>query len=350
MFEEKTAGTEYRMDGIPYGRWGVRGDSAMRRLACIGILTGCVIALAVSGAYSEEEQPAEPKARGGRHRGQLTDEQLQQLKDRFAQRQAERAGQGGTGGAAGLDPKKANLTLVAEAFKAGEAAFKAENYPGAFEYLVDVAACAHIQGAANFSNQARGRILEMEKMAADKLEEARLKKLQGDGPGALEVLKILREKFYFTKVADEAGNLLQALASDPRVAASVDMMAAEESDGAGRYAEAAGRYESVMKKYPESVQALKAKLRLEAMRKDEAIAAAIKEGVDKSAESTCPGILAMARNFVANGRQDKARPLFQKVVDGFPESEYAKEAQKALDEMDAGARKKESVEPPETQE
>jgi len=326
----------------------------MRRLACVGILAGCAIALGVTGAYCEEGEPSEPQTRGGRHRGQLTDEQLQQLRDKFAQRQAERAARGGTAGAvgtaAGLDPKKANLTLVAEAFKAGEAAFKAENYPGAFEYLVDVAACAHIQGAANFSNQARGRILEMEKMAADKLEEARLKKLQGDGPGALEVLKILREKFYFTKVADEAANLLQALASDPRVAASVDMMAAEESDGAGRYAEAAGRYETVMKKYPESVQALKAKLRLEAMRKDEAIAAAIKEGVDKSAESTCPGILAMARNFVANGRQDKARPLFQKVVDSFPESEYAKEAQKALDEMDAEARKKESKEPPETQE
>jgi len=305
----------------------------MRHLWLSAALIAC---LAVSGALAgEEATPPDGKGHGGK-RGQLTDEQIQQLKERFEQRQKERAGKAGTQpGAAALDPKKANLALVAEAFKSGEAAFKAENYPGAFEYLVDVAACAHIQGAANFADQSRARILEMEKMAADKLEEAKLKKLQGDGPGALEILKVLREKFYFTKVADDATNMLTGLATDPRVGAAVDMIAAEDADTAGRYAEAAEKYEAIMKKYPDSVQALKAKLRLEAMRKDEAIAAALKEGAGKTAEAKCPGWLATGRNFVANGKPDQARPYFQKVIDNYPDSSYAKEAKQALDELNA---------------
>jgi tetratricopeptide (TPR) repeat protein len=283
---------------------------------------------------------------GKGNRGQLTDDQIQQLRARFAQRQKNRTDNpdGPANPGAALDPKKASLNLVAEAFKSGEAAFKAENYPGAFEYLVDVAACAQVQGAANFADQARARILEMEKMAADKLEEAKLKKLQGDGLGALEIVRVLIDKFYFTKVADEARNLLVALATDPRIAAAAEMIAAEEMDGAGKYGEAAAKYLAIMKKFPDSVQALKAKLRLEAMKKDETIAAALKEGAGKAADATCPGWLAMARNYVANGRPDQAKPLYQKVLEGYPDSEYAKEAKQALEEI-SGAKKDEPKEP-----
>ncbi|HOX07156.1 MAG TPA: tetratricopeptide repeat protein [Planctomycetota bacterium] len=299
-----------------------------RFMACVACLLACSLP-----ALPGEDGGSAGGTRGGGRRGQLTDEQIQQLRERFEQRQKEKGGN--QPGAAGLDPKKASTAMVAEAFKSGETAYKAENYPGAFEFLVDVAACAHIQGAAAFADKSRAMILEMEKMAADKLEEARLKKLQGDGPGALEILKVLREKFYFTRVADEANNLLVALATDPRVAAAVDMIKAEEADTAGRYAEAAEKYESIMKKFPESVQALKAKLRLEAMKKDEAIAAAIKEGAGKAADTACPKWLATARNYLANGRTDQARPYFQKVIENYPDSAYAKEAQQALDELNA---------------
>jgi hypothetical protein len=267
-------------------------------------------------------------------RGSLTDEQLQQLRDRMEQRRKDRAGQAGKQGAA-LDPQKASAAAIGEAFKAGEAAFKAENYPVAFEFFVDVAACAQVQGAANFVDQARGRLLEMERMAADKLDEAKLKKLQADGPGALGIVRLLLEKFYFTRSADEGRNLMMGLAADPRVAAAVAMLAAEDLDSAGKYYDAAARYQALMKKYPDSVQALKAKLRLEAMSKDEAIAAALKEGAGKAAEVECPKLLAAARNFLANGLPDRARPLFQKVVEGYPETEYAKEAKQALDELNA---------------
>lgn len=297
-------------------------------------LTVCLAALAALSAAGETPAPGDNPPK--KDRGALTDDQLKQLKDRFAQHQKDRAGRAGAADAGGpLDPKKASLNLVAEAFKAGEAAFKAENYPGAFEYLVDVAACAGIPGAANFADQARAMILEMEKMAADKLEEAKLKKLQGDGLGALEIIKLLIEKFYFTKVIDEARNLLVVLATDPRIAAAADLLAAEELDTAGKYAEAAAKYQVIMKKYPDSVQALKGKLRLEAMKKDEAIAAAMREGAGKTADLECPKLLGEARNFLANDMPDRAKPLYRKVIENYPDSEYAKEAKTALEELAA---------------
>jgi len=289
----------------------------MRRLWIGLALTACVV---VSGAPAAEDGGSgDGKGRGGR-RGQLTDEQIQQLKERFEQRQKERGGKTATRAGGGTRPKKAKSGAGRRAFKAGEAAFKAENYPGAFENnLVDVAA-ARISRGPPLRDQSRARILEMGEDGRRQARGGQAQEAPGRRAGALEVLKVLREKFYFTKVADEANNLLTTLATDPRVAAAVDMISAEDADTAGRYAEAAEKYEAIMKKYPDSVQALKAKLRLEAMKKDEAIAAAIKEGVGKTADAKCPGWLATGRNFVANGKPDQARPHFQKVIDNFPDS------------------------------
>lgn len=242
-----------------------------------------------------------------------------------------------------LDPNKAVVADVAEACKAGEAAFKAENYPAAYEYLVDVAACGRIVGAENLVEQARDLLQQMEKTAADKLEEARLKKLQDDAAGAMEVLRVLIDKFPFTKAAGDARGILDSLANDPRVAAGVELLQAEDLDNGGKYPEAVAKYRELMKKYPDSVQALKAKLRLEVMEKDEAVVAALKEAAAKAAEADCTKWLKSARNYLANGMNDQARLLFRKVVDTYPDSDYAAEARKALAELDAGAREKEGA-------
>jgi tetratricopeptide (TPR) repeat protein len=238
-----------------------------------------------------------------------------------------------------LDPKKSAVADVAAAYKAGEAAFKAENYPGAYEYLVDVAACGQIQGAENFVEQARDLLQQMEKMASDKLEEAKLKKLQGEAAGAMEILKVLVAQFSFSKAAGDARELLNSLAADPRVAAAAQLLQAEDLDNGGNYPEAVAKYRDLTKKYPDSVQALKAKLRLEAMEKDEEISAALKEAAAKAAEADCTKWLKTARNYAANGMVDQARLLFRKVIDNYPDTEYAAEARKAIEELDAGKEK-----------
>lgn len=173
-------------------------------------------------------------------------------------------------------------------------------------------------------------------MASDKLYEARLLRLQGREPEVLEVLKSIVERFPRTRAADEAAELM---AGDPRLAAVAGMLAAEELDRGGLYAEAAAGYAAIIKRYPESVQALKARLRLRAMEKDETVAAATREDARRAAEAACPGWLAMARSYRDNGLTKKARELFQKIVTDCPDSECAKEARQALSKLEsAGGR------------
>lgn len=260
---------------------------------------------------------------GGR---KLSEEQIKKLKERMAKRQAARGGKAG----GKLTPGKASLSLVAAAYKEGEAAFKAENFAGAFEHFIDVAACKDIKGAAGYAEKSRARLLEMEKMAAAKLAEARLAKLKVKGPEALEIVKLLLEKFPYCRAAGEAADLLMTLRSDPRVAAAVELLEAEELDKAGKYPEAAAAYAAVMKKYPDSVQALKAKLRLKAMKADEEIAKAIEEGATAAAAEECPKIMVMARNYAMNELPAQARALYQKIIRKYPDSDYAKEAREKL--------------------
>ena len=260
---------------------------------------------------------------GGRR---LTEAQIKKIQERMAKRQAARGGRSG----GKLTPGKASLSLVAAAYKEGEAAFKAENFAGAFEHFIDVAACKDIKGAAGYAEKSRARLLEMEKMAAAKLEEAKLAKLKGKGPEALEIVKLLLEKFPYCRAAGEAADLLMTLRSDPRVAAAVALLEAEELDKAGKYPEAAAAYAAVMKKYPDSVQALKAKLRLKAMKADEEIAKAIEEGAKAAADQECPKIMVMARNYAMNELPAQARALYQKIIRKYPDSDYAKEARAKL--------------------
>ncbi len=281
-------------------------------MRCFAVI-GLVAVIAAAGAAGARE-------RGGRR---LTEEQMKKIKERMAKR-------GKTSRRGKLTPGKASLSLVAGAYKEGEAAFKAENFTGAYEQFIDVAACKDVKGAAGYAAKARARLLEMEKMASSKLEEAKLARLKGKGAEALDIVKLLLEKFPYCKSAEGAGDLLVTLRANPRVAAAVALLEAEELDKAAKYPQAAAAYAAVMKKFPESVQALKAKLRLKAMMADEEIAKAVKEGASAAADEECPKLMLMARNYEANKLPAQARALYEKLIRKYPGTEYAKEAGKKL--------------------
>ena len=71
----------------------------------------------------------------------------------------------------------------------------------------------------------------------------------------------------------------------------------------------------------------------------EKIAAALKEGAGKPADDLGPKWLGMARGYVSNNMPDKARPIFQKIIDNYPDSEYAAKAKEALAALDAAGKK-----------
>jgi hypothetical protein len=227
-----------------------------------------------------------------------------------------------------------SLALMADEIRSGEAAMKSGDYSAAQERLSSALAMPLVDGAAELAGRARSLLSEMEQIAADKLDAAKLRKLQGDESGALEIIRQVTGQLPFTKAAGEARSLL----ADPRTAANADLLAAEALDRAGRYAEAMAGYRGIVKSFPESVPALKAKLRLAAMEKDPAIAAELKAESSKAAEAACPGWLAMARNYLDNERPDLARDQLQKILARFPESEYAKQAAVVLKEIESAGR------------
>jgi hypothetical protein len=283
-----------------------------------------VCADAVSAATSTSKSSRKPR--------KLTDAQLKKLQDRIAKRRSSRSGKSkGTTGVAS----------VAGLYKEGEAAFKAENFAGAYEHFVDVAACRDVKGASGYAAKARARLLTMEKAAADKLEEAKLARLQGKGAESLEIVKVLLEKYPYTRAAAGANDLLITLSANPRVAAAVALVKAEESDKAARYAEAAKAYAGIMSKYPGTVQALKSKLRLKAMKADEEIAKAIKDAAKSVADIECPKLLIMARNYTMNKMYPQARALYEKLLKKYPASEYAAQAKGALKEISEQEKQKE---------
>ena len=221
----------------------------------------------------------------------------------------------------------ASLALLARNVASGEAAMKAGDYLRARERLEGVTALPQVEGSAQWADRAREILGKIEGLAAEELDQVKLLKLQGREPEALEVLKSILGKFSRTKAAEEAHLIL---ANDPRIAATAELLAVEGLDRGGLYAEAAARYAELIKRFPESVQALKARLRLEAMQKDPVITTTIKEQSRRSAEAACPGWLALARSYLDNNLPDQARALLQKVVTNCPDSEYAAEARQAL--------------------
>lgn len=323
--------------------------AAKNRLAAWLLIPALLLPAGAGLAAGEEEAgadqpapeaPAPPKRPSRR---QLTDEQIAQIRERAAARRQRRGGEAGASAAQGAQGQGGDLAKV---MARGEEALKAEDYVSAYDALLDVAAHRQVKGAEALAEQARGRLGEMEAIAAAKLEEAKLKKFKGAYLEALEILKVLLEKFPYSRAADEGRALLAALAGEPRVAAAAALLAAEEADAAARYAEAVEKYKAIMDKFPESVEALKSKLRVEAMNKDETIAAALKEEQAKRADTFAPVWLGNARNLALNGMLPQARAEYQRVIEAFPGTEHAETAGKALAELDAAGAKPEAAPAP----
>ncbi len=225
----------------------------------------------------------------------------------------------------------AMAVVLGRDLKAGEAALQSEDYSAAFRRLTAVTAAARNEATSGFAERARTLIQKIEDVAAGKLGEARLRKLRGDDPGALAAAREVLERFAFSRAAEGA----RALLADPRLAALSGLAEAEELDRARSYSEAIAAYRELVRSHPESVPAFKARLRLEAMAKDPTIAAVLKEAADKAADASCPGWLIMARNYRDNGRPEEARELLRKVIASSPDSDYAREAGRMLEELPA---------------
>jgi uncharacterized protein (UPF0335 family) len=95
-----------------------------------------------------------------------------------------------------------------------------------------------------------------------------------------------------------------------------------------RWHKAAEAYEQCAGEYGDTEAGQAAKKRLEEIRADESIQEAIREA---AAATDCRKWLNLAKNFINNNLHDRAKVYLRKVLDQYPGTSYAKEAQKLLD-------------------
>jgi len=86
-------------------------------------------------------------------------------------------------------------------------------------------------------------------------------------------------------------------------------------------------YEVLAKAHAGTEAGAAAASRAEAMRNDEALVAGI---ADRAAEKDCKGWLSMARNFLKADMPAKAAPYLKKVIEKYPDTDFARQAKEML--------------------
>ncbi len=159
-----------------------------------------------------------------------------------------------------------------------------------------------------------------------------------DPVGALLGYEQVAEDYAGTPLGEKARAALAELKKRPEVKKSLAEVAArkeaeknlakaEEEFTAKRYSSGLKILDDVAKKYAGTPLGDKAKARAEEIRADEAIAKEVRE---QEAAKNCKGWLSMAKSYVKNGMIDKAKELWQKIIDQYPGTSFAAEAEAEL--------------------
>ena len=119
----------------------------------------------------------------------------------------------------------------------------------------------------------------------------------------------------------------QATADD---AAARSLAAAEAALARNDHAKAFELFTFVTQRYAHTESAKTAAERLASIRADRA---AMKKVNDERAAKKCRGMLSMARSYARNGMTARARALLEKVVDEFPDTSFAEEARRELNDL-----------------
>ena len=100
---------------------------------------------------------------------------------------------------------------------------------------------------------------------------------------------------------------------------------AQDQLTAKRYAGARRMFKDVMRRYPDTQAAMTAELTLQEMASKKDIVAVLQQAdADRKGKS----LLSMGRNYARMGAKRKAKTYLQKVIDNYPDSEWAAPARR----------------------
>ena len=144
-----------------------------------------------------------------------------------------------------------------------------------------------------------------------------------------------------SKFGEQAAKSMAALQADPAVQDALGTARqnaqartlqeqAQAAELARDYALAIRLYEQLVAACPKSDLCASAKARLDAFKSDNAVQASI---VAKDADRDCRSWLSMADNFIQAGRTDKAREYLMKIIDKYPDTEWARQAKERMNKL-----------------
>ena len=229
-----------------------------------------------------------------------------------------------------------NLASIKELAKQGDVAMKEERYDDAAK-AYDSVSLANVPGSEGLAEEARGHLMDLEDMAKKKLHEAEDADIQRDYIKEADAFLYILKEFPQTKSKDRALSGITALRSRPEVAAFEEYKKAEDLEGANKLIDAVRIYESVSNnpRYEQAhcVAVLMAKRKLDTLGQSEQTRSAMKAELDARAAKEAPGMLTTARNYVANNLPKEAIRKLQEVMDKYPNTQFAEQAQKQLAEL-----------------
>jgi len=229
---------------------------------------------------------------------------------------------------ADLKAKLANVTKEREA----------KRYKKALKLFDEVIAANDKSALADQARDEKGLIIGQ---GRKNLNEA-LAGVEEDAVGAIMALEKLKNEYSGTEIAKEAMAKISELKKRPDVKKALSQIASRKAaqkilDRAGaalekeQYAKALELFDEVAAKFPKLPQAKKAKAKADEIRADEGIMAQARE---QAAGKFCKGWLSMGRSFVKNGMVDKGRAQFRKVIDKYPGTSFAKQAEEELKKLE----------------
>jgi hypothetical protein len=232
-----------------------------------------------------------------------------------------------------------NLATIKEMFMKAEEAWKKtpEKEPDfglAAEYYSSVA-LATVPGSEEMVETSRARLLELEEIAKKHLQSAEEADTKADYTKEVEELQYIVKQLARAKTSDTAKRRLTNLKSKPDVGAWVELIQAEALENENKLVAALNAYNAlaVNPRYENTLAVLKAKRKLDELNKNEDFQGKLKAEINVKAQKEAPLLLANAKNFVANNKPKLAIEALQQIVDSFPNTPFAEQAQKQLSEL-----------------
>ncbi|MBE7465323.1 MAG: hypothetical protein HS116_17740 [Planctomycetes bacterium] len=227
-----------------------------------------------------------------------------------------------------------NLGYIKEMFAKGELKFQEEQYREAAAFYAGVV-MADVPNSDQMVQQARAKFAQMETFAKQHYDNAMSADLQRDYTREVEELAVVVREFPFSKVYPEANTRMISLKTNPKVAGLVELTEAESTEAAGYTLKAYKMYEAISNnpRYENTVAAVKAHAKMTELSKNAATREQMKTDLQAEAEKEAPKLMAAAENYLMNNMASRAKEKLNAIIEKFPGTSFADDAQKKLESL-----------------